>query len=640
VVGDSKIIWELNRFQFAFDLGKAWQLTGDERFAEGYFRLFDDWCAKNLPGRGVNWCSNLELAFRSISWIWAHHMLLDSAAYTPDLAWKLLRQLVIHGRRLAAYLSYYFAPNTHLLGEALGLFYIGTFLPELPEAARWRKLGRQVLLDESEKQVRPDGGYFEQATCYHRYALDFYQQFIILSDANGIGLPAGFRTRIEQMAAFAMHAMRPDGTLPMIGDDDGGKALQLERKSATDIRGALSTSAVIFNRVDFRRAAGSLGEETLRLLGTHGAEMFEAMPSAHPARTSVYFPATGWFFLRDRWAPDAHYAWFDCGPQGMGASGHGHADMLAIEVAVGGRPVIVDPGTFTYTPSRQWRDHFRGTAAHSTARVDGLDQAIPTETFKWERLPEFEVLSSHLGEALDLADGRHGGYTRLEDPVIHRRRVLFIKGHYWLVVDTFDAVGEHDYEIIFKLAPCDAALDPQTGAVTTRWPHGPNLAIVPVRNPFDIQAEIAAGSDDPIRGWVSPVYGLRQPAPTVTYRFRAAGTQQAAFVLYPLRGGQATPPTVRMLDIVPAEAAPPGGAAIAVELQTAQHHDYLALSGQPDGPVRCEALDVRAEAAWVRCDSSDRARQAALINGSRISLHGRELLALDAMHPEAGMRQQ
>jgi len=636
VAGDTKIIWELNRFQFAFDLARAWQATGDEAFAEGYFRLFDDWCAKNPPGCGINWCSSLELAFRCISWIWAHHMLIDSASYTPAHAWKLLRQLVIHGRRLAAWLSYYFAPNTHLLGEALGLFYIGTFLPELPEAAAWRNIGSQVLIGESQKQIRPDGGYFEQSTYYHRYALDFFQQFIILCDINGAALPADFRARIEQMAHFAMHAMRPDGSLPIIGDDDGGKALQLERTNATDIRGALATAAVIFDRHDFRHAAGRLGEETLRLLGPDGAAAFYAMPPEEPEGTSACFPDTGWFFLRDGWQPDADYAAFDCGPQGIGASGHGHADMLALEVTVGGRPVVVDPGTFVYTVSRQWRDYFRGTAAHSTANVDRLDQAVPAGVFKWERLPEFELTASHLGARVDFADGRHTGYARLDDPVVHRRRILYIKRSYWLVVDTFDAAAEHDYEITFSLTPGEVSLDPETGIAVTRHPSGPNLAIVPAAGgPPGLRAELVAGSENPPRGWFSPVYGVRLQAPALAFRFRASGPQQAAFVLYPLRSAQASAPSVRMLDAEPLEGSAADPAAVAIQLETPAHRDMLVLSGRPDAPLRCQALEAHAEAAYVRCDSGGHPLNALLVNGTRVTLDGCNLLAFDSPQPEA-----
>jgi len=631
VVGDVKVVWELNRFQFVFDLGKAFALTGDDRYAEAYFKLFEDWHLKNPPGIGMNWCSSLELALRAVSWVWGHYLFLDSDSYSPKVAWELLRSLVIHARRIEAYLSYFTAPNTHLLGEALGLFYVGLFLPELPEAEKWKRLGMKILVAESKKQIRSDGGYFEQSAYYHRYALDFYQQFIILCDLNGINLPSDLRDRIEKMAEFALYAMLPDGRLPMIGDADGGKALQLERCDPNDVRPALSTAAALFRRGDFKRAAGGLREETLYLLGTRGAEAFAAIEDASPGKTSVCCPDTGWFFLRSGWGPDANYLYFDCGPQGMGPGGHGHADMLGIEVAAFGRPIIIDPGTYLYTVSRQWRDYFRGTRAHNTVAVDGLDQALPTEPFKWENLPRYEVLTAHIGDTLDFIDARHYGYQRLEDPVVHRRRVLFIKPRYWLMVDTLEAAGEHEYEISFNLAPSSATLHPATLAVVTEDPAQPNCSIVPAGTEL-LEVEINTGSENPMRGWTSYDYGARLPSPTACYKLHAAGPRQVSFVIYPHAAGETVPLLARLLEEDAVTAA------VAVEVTVGELSDFIALSGRPDGALSFGDVCVRAEAAWIRTGADGAPSEFRIVNGTGIAWQGHELLGADALRSEFSKR--
>ena len=71
-------------------------------------------------------------------------------------------------------LSTFFSPNTHLLGEALGLYVAGRSLPELRRASAWSQIGRQVLLDEMDHQIHADGGHVELSLHYHRYTLDFY----------------------------------------------------------------------------------------------------------------------------------------------------------------------------------------------------------------------------------------------------------------------------------------------------------------------------------------------------------------------------------------------------------------------------------------------------------------------------------
>ena len=93
-----------------------------------------------------------------------------------------------------SYLSTYFSPNTHLLGEAWLYFFIGTLFPGLESAARWRQRGWKILEREAAKQVREDGFYFEQSTYYHVYALDMFLHGRILADLNGVEIPTEFRS--------------------------------------------------------------------------------------------------------------------------------------------------------------------------------------------------------------------------------------------------------------------------------------------------------------------------------------------------------------------------------------------------------------------------------------------------------------
>src|SRR5262245_5151376 len=129
--GDPKVVWELNRHAHFVTLGQAYWLTDDNRFAAGFIDQVSAWIDANPVGMGINWASSLEVAFRSIAWLWALGLCVDSREVTPDFFARLLKSLIEHGRHIERYLSYYFSPNTHLTGEALGLFYLGLALPEL-----------------------------------------------------------------------------------------------------------------------------------------------------------------------------------------------------------------------------------------------------------------------------------------------------------------------------------------------------------------------------------------------------------------------------------------------------------------------------------------------------------------------------
>jgi hypothetical protein len=153
-VGDSKITWELNRHQHLVTLAKAYRLTGDTRFSEELVRQWRDWHAENPYPVGINWASSLEVAFRSLSWVWVDHLLRGSPQDFSEFHDELVRGLAIQGRHIERYLSTYFSPNTHLLGEAVALFFLGTLYPQIAAAQRWQALGWEMILAESSRQVR------------------------------------------------------------------------------------------------------------------------------------------------------------------------------------------------------------------------------------------------------------------------------------------------------------------------------------------------------------------------------------------------------------------------------------------------------------------------------------------------------
>ena len=272
VAGDKKVTWELNRHSHFVTFGQAYWLTGDEKYCESFIAQAASWMDANPTSRGINWASSLEVAFRAIAWLWALHFFAASHKLTSRFALRLLKQLWAHGRHVNSYLSHYFSANTHLTGEALALFYLGTALPEFREAARWRATGIQILLEQMPKHVRPDGVYFEQSSYYQRYTADFYTHLLVLARASGAALPAEVEERLALLVDHLMWMTRPDGSAPIVGDDDGGRLITLAARKSNDYRDTIATAAAIFNRGDWKFVAGEAKVETLWLLGPAGAQ--------------------------------------------------------------------------------------------------------------------------------------------------------------------------------------------------------------------------------------------------------------------------------------------------------------------------------------------------------------------------------
>src|SRR5688572_19869206 len=290
-------------------------MTGDERYAQAALSAIESWIEANPYGIGVNWSSSLEVAYRLMSWSWTLMLVRDASALTADRVTAILASVWLHARYVARYLSFYFSPNTHLTGEALGLFYAGTLFSEFTDARRWRRLGARVLIAESRAQICADGVHFERSTCYHRYTVETYQQFLLLAARNRVPVPAGLDDHVRRMVDFMLAIRKPDGLLPEIGDADGGRLMPMVERGQCDPRGAFAVAAAMFGRGDFADAAEGMAPDVPWLMGDEGVRAFAAVTPAKPTgAASRMFPAGGYAVMRTAWDRDAHQMIVDVGP--------------------------------------------------------------------------------------------------------------------------------------------------------------------------------------------------------------------------------------------------------------------------------------------------------------------------------------
>ena len=546
--GDCKLVWELNRHQWLVCLGQAYRLTGDERYAAVFTLRLQQWLQANPPGVGINWVSSLEVGLRLISWCWALQLFSGSPRLDAAFTSAIVGGIAAHAGHVERHLSHYFSPNTHLTGEALALYYAGTLLQDARPAQRWRTRGARILADEIERQVLDDGVYFEQSTGYQRYTLETYLHFIALAERNQQAVPRRVRDRVGLMLDFLVALRGPDGTMPQIGDADGGRLLPLDGGATDDFSALFSTAAALLDRDDCAWAAGGVSAETIWLLGASGLAAFDAVTAAPPRHSpSRLFPRGGYVVMAEGRSPRDHQLILDVGPLGCPVSaGHGHADFLAIACSVFGQACLVDPGTYCYTRDSRWREHFRGGSAHSTVSVDEQSPARPKGPFSWQEQPAARLRRWTSTRDADFADAEHDAYARLSDPVIHRRRVLFVKPRFWVVVDDLCGAHEHTLELRYQFAPGYEVDLGSAPWIAARGPAGPGLlAIVFGTVPF--RPSLLEGSLDPIGGWVSPTFGTRLAAPALRYRASGRLPIRVATLLLPVERTTVSAPRVAPL---------------------------------------------------------------------------------------------
>ena len=525
-VGDHKVIWELNRHQHLVTLAKAWRLTGNQIYTSELATEWYSWQRANPYPIGINWASALEVAFRSLSWLWVRNLLAGCAELPADFQTDLLLALQLHGRYIERYLSTYFSPNTHFLGEAVALFFIGTLCPEISAAQRWRDRGWRIVLEESERQVRADGVYFEQALYYHVYALDFFLHARRLASENGFAIPEQFDNVLKKMLDV-IQALSEVGPPEGFGDDDGGRVFNPRRNQVEHMTDPLALGAILYH-CDKYGAAG-LTEEAIWLFADKAIEVLSE-PRLPISAASKAFESGGFYLINDH-QPCAQQLMIDAGPQGTGHSGHGHADALSIRLSLDGHRFLIDPGTYSYVSGSKDRDWFRGTGAHNTLRVDSLDQAVPDGPFAWNSIPNVKAETWLNGETFDFFVGSHDGYRRLPDPVLHLRSVFHVKGSLWFVRDVAEGQGSHLLESFWHFAP-ELHVSEERGILLAEPPATDgNLKHAGLALLVDGKS---AWKTEITEGFVSPAYGTKQVAPVVCASINATLPQECGVLLLPV----------------------------------------------------------------------------------------------------------
>jgi len=476
---DIKVPWELSRFQHAPLLAAAYRVSGERRYRDELGAQLTHWIASNPVEMGANWACTMDVAIRAANWVAA--LALCAGAQDEPPAWldDVAGSLLLHGRFIRSHLEWGEVRGNHYLSDVAGLLPVAALFSGSAEGRAWARWATGELESEMAYQVRADGCDHEASISYHRLVCELFVCGAQGADALCPGqLSGAFRERLQAMLAFVADHTRPDGLAPQVGDADSGRFLPLGAYGALDFR-------------DHRHLFTQAGLP---------------VPDARAPRASAAYPDGGYYVLRS----GELFALVRCGDVGLdGVGGHAHNDQLSFELCAGEQPLVVDPGAYLYTADPATRNRFRSTSSHATLTIDGAEQNPLRDDylFSLAERTNAHTLRWEPREHGALWEGRHHGYEHLPQPATHTRTVeLDAAAGELRITDVVDSTGAHELSWAFPLAPGVDGATSAAGAIAT-WPSGARL---------EIEAPDCEASIEP--GWVSPAYGVREPASVVRLR--------------------------------------------------------------------------------------------------------------------------
>ncbi|TWU36471.1 Heparin-sulfate lyase precursor [Novipirellula aureliae] len=551
--GDPEWTYCLNRHEFLTELGRAYWYTGDEKYTQAWKRILGDWIVKN-PMPDMEWMLHVDgevsrphfmkqgtwrpltIGIRMYtSYVPCFYHFLDSPELTPKFLVTMLTSMVEHARHTRLYYtrhkSYFnVSPNWGLM-ESNGLAHMGILFPEFKEALDWKAEAMSRFEEQIRMQICEEGMQVERASGYHLVCTFCFTQILDLALRNQVRVSDTYMANAEKMIDFVVSIMKPHGVYPMLKDADESDVFG-ERASGglwedinnlnmledhNDLRWVLKAGARLFHRPD------------MLWIATHGEQ------GEKPTLGSLAMPDSGFAVMRSGWDHDDLYCVYTCGELGVMDQScvHGNADALSVDISGHGETLLIDPGRYLY--EGPWRVWFKSTAAHNSITVDGQDSSELADEWMFKTKAKSTLRCFSSTEKFDYVDGSHDGFERLGDPVTHRRRVVFVKPHFWLVVDELTAKAQHQYDQYWHFGPEAQVTEGKDLSVTAIYQNEVGILVKPVRTD-GLSLTHHRGSEDPIQGWVSYDYAVKVPAPALQYR-RTAGQTTLATLLVPFQAG-------------------------------------------------------------------------------------------------------
>jgi hypothetical protein len=427
--------WELSRFYFSINLIQKYLETKDEKYFIVFQNQVEDWIDKNSFLVGVNWISTMDVAIRAVNWIVGFNLIGKELNFTE----KIKKSLTQHADYICAFplIERKGLTTNHTTSAYTGLLFLALSLRDHVKSDYWIKVSLNGLEKCMEDQVYNDGVDFEGSIPYHRLVLELFAYSTILAIANNLSFSGNFYNKLFKMFEFSAAYIDNNGNAPQIGDNDSGRLLIFNSLNNNpylneeDHSYLLNLGEYIFdyNFISECTKKDKIIEKYLPSIKKINLAEKKITPRSFGELKK--FENSKIYFLKNHTFSICVY----CSPSGQnGKGGHNHLDVGSFTLSINGKQVIVDPGSFCYSPSKLERDKFRSYSYHNTIYTHVDDQINFNENGYWD-LKEY-----YSAELLQFNDKVIEVKVKFKNDAKYRIRKFEIFESKILITDMYDGI--------------------------------------------------------------------------------------------------------------------------------------------------------------------------------------------------------
>lgn len=483
---NSEKSFKVNRLSFLYSLGLMYFLTGNVKYAKGGVNLLRDWYASNpFPTKikshtkGIAWRS-LDTGIRIFPLLWLFFFTKSCPRLTTQEKFLMLEIIYLHGNALYKINM----DSNRLIGnwqihELSALAHLGILFPEFKQANLWRQLAYKKLEEQISRQFFTDGVHGEGSISYHIDVAQLYMDAILIAKINGFKIPKKLTNFTKKMVDFAMSSLRPDYTLPLINDSH-----------LLDINTFILCAHQMFPKNAWPLPPYTPRKDFILRFPNNikNSKKNKKIVSMKNGESKIFSNA-GFAIMQGSSNQNSQYLFFDANPAWLP---HTHASKLSFDLYSHGKSIIVDPGNCSYD-HYHYSNWYKRTIAHNTIQINGIDQTTLVDTWKWDNVnsdikklfavKDLETFLKNYGQPkvsikqwisnnnFDFIEAEHEGYLKLVNPVIHNRKILYIKGKYWIIIDELKLFNENltfanHYEFLLHFFPGKSKIEKETNIVS------------------------------------------------------------------------------------------------------------------------------------------------------------------------------
>lgn len=454
-VRHNEYVFHLNRMNHWRILLAAYTITENKSYAEKVIVEFKDWIEKcprpnidididkvNKSFNSVNGWRSLEAGIRTYkNWPWFIDYLINTEFITPEILEKFVVSMHEHGEVLAEVCPLFWpkADHNHFLMENLGLLTLSCMFPELKKAKEWKNQAMRDLERCASAQITSEGGQIEGCPSYHNGCVKWFSISLLLARDYNLQFSSEYVEKIKKSLDYSMYSFRPSGTGVPWGDSSTNKGAIV-----SSIYGFIAFNNT--NWIKFVTRLSNVEDVKKECIDKFWVvpdieELFNVVETVDSSKAEFSLPRVSWqkqlkqAAIRTDWSKEALSVLFACRTPIQ--NNHAHIDPMGFDFTALGKPLVVDPGKFTYREDEN-RKNFKSVYWHNTLTIDNKS---PFEYFS-----SWEYGSQKFGNITKVVD--KGSFMYAEavhynyEPCIHKRIISIKDNKFLLVIDKVENLNK------------------------------------------------------------------------------------------------------------------------------------------------------------------------------------------------------